>query len=319
MNDQLIYLLEDSKDDVYLVKSMLVGNHTSSYKLTDFEKVADLESGMQFMPPDILIIDLNVPDSVGLETLVKVKKFAKDYPIIVLTGYDDEITGERAIQLGAQDYIPKSDLHKGLLNRSLRFAKERFALLKSLEENVFRDNLTLLNNRESFNAKLDEMISEGSRYDKPFALLFIDLDNFKQINDEYGHLVGDQILRSVGSRLNVFNRGSDYVARFGGDEFVLLAPNIAELTHLSQLARIKFDVISGAYAVETAQQSVKNIIVEASIGGAIFGLHGKTANELLKSADEAMYKAKAQQTGIALAEEQMVTLSASESKNPDNY
>ncbi|MDA8621285.1 GGDEF domain-containing response regulator [Psychrosphaera sp.] len=302
MNDQLIYFLEDSKDDVYLVKSMLIGNFKSHFKLSNFEKVADLEAGMKSMSPDLLIIDLNLPDSVGLETLVKVKKFARDFPIIVLTGYDDEVTGERAIQLGAQDYIPKSDLHKSLLIRSIRFSKERFALMKSLEENVFRDALTLLNNRESFNVKLEEMISEGLRYDKPFALLFIDLDNFKQINDEYGHLVGDQILKSVGSRLNVFNRGSDYVARFGGDEFVLLAPNVTELTHLRQLAKIKFDVISGAYAVETSQQAVKNIIVEASIGGAIFDLHGKTANELLKSADEAMYKAKTQQTGIAIAD-----------------
>ena len=302
MNDQLIYLLEDSKDDVYLVKSMLIGNFKSHFKMSNYETVAELESGMKNMLPDLLIIDLNVPDSVGLETLVKVKKFAKDFPIIVLTGYDDEVTGERAIQLGAQDYIPKSDLHKSLLLRSIRFSKERFALMKSLEENVFRDALTLLNNRESFNVKLEEMINEGTRYDKPFALLFIDLDNFKQINDEYGHLVGDQILKSVGSRLNVFNRGSDYVARYGGDEFVLLAPNISELTHLRQLAKIKFDVISGAYAVETSQQAVKNIIVEASIGGAIFDIHGKSANQLLKSADEAMYKAKTQQTGIAIAD-----------------
>ncbi|GAA0302755.1 hypothetical protein GCM10009128_22580 [Psychrosphaera haliotis] len=302
MNDQLIYLLEDSKDDVYLVKSMLIGNFKSHFKMSNYETVADLEAGMKSMLPDLLIIDLNLPDSVGLETLVKVKKFAKDFPIIVLTGYDDEVTGERAIQLGAQDYIPKSDLHKSLLLRSIRFSKERFALMKSLEENVFRDALTLLNNRESFNVKLEEMVNEGARYEKSFALLFIDLDNFKQINDEYGHLVGDQILKSVGSRLNVFNRGSDYVARYGGDEFVLLAPNISELTHLRQLAKIKFDVISGAYAVETSQQAVKNIIVEASIGGAIFDIHGKSANELLKSADEAMYKAKTQQTGIAIAD-----------------
>ena len=302
MNDQLIYLLEDSKDDVYLVKSMLIGNFKSHFKMSNYETVADLEAGMKSMLPDLLIIDLNLPDSVGLETLVKVKKFAKDFPIIVLTGYDDEVTGERAIQLGAQDYIPKSDLHKSLLLRSIRFSKERFALMKSLEENVFRDALTLLNNRESFNVKLEEMVNEGTRYGKSFALLFIDLDNFKQINDEYGHLVGDQILKSVGSRLNVFNRGSDYVARYGGDEFVLLAPNISELTHLRQLAKIKFDVISGAYAVETSQQAVKNIIVEASIGGAIFDIHGKSANELLKSADEAMYKAKTQQTGIAIAD-----------------
>lgn len=302
MNDQLIYLLEDSRDDVYLVKSMLIGHTNLSYKLSDFETVSALEGGLQVMSPDIIIIDLNVPDSIGLETLIKVKQFAKDFPIIVLTGYDDEVTGERAIQLGAQDYIPKSDLNKNLLSRTIRFAKERFALLKTLQENVFRDNLTLLNNRESFNNKINELINESSRYERSFALLFIDLDNFKQINDEYGHLVGDQILKSVGSRLNVFNRGSDFIARYGGDEFVLLAPNISDLANLKQLAKVKFDIISGAYAVETAQHSVKNIIVEGSVGGAIFDIHGKTANELIKAADQAMYKAKTNQTGIAIAD-----------------
>ena len=301
MNDQLIYLLEDSQDDVYLVKSMLSGNNNINFKLSDFETVKSLEAGMQYMTPDIILVDLNVPDCVGLETLVKVKQFAKHFPIIVLTGYDDEITGERAIQLGAQDYIPKSDLNKNLLIRSIRFAKERFSLMRVLEENVFRDSLTLLNNRDSFNQKLDEMINECHRYKREFALLFIDLDNFKQINDEYGHLVGDQILKSVGSRLNVFNRGSDFVARYGGDEFVLLAPNVNDLEQLKQLASIKFDVISGAYAVETNQQAVKNIIVEASIGAAIFDMHGKTSEDLIKAADSAMYQAKTGQTGIALA------------------
>ncbi len=301
MNDQLIYLLEDSQDDVYLVKSMLSANNYINFKLHDFETVKSLESGMQYMTPDIILVDLNVPDCVGLETLVKVKQFAKHFPIIVLTGYDDDITGERAIQLGAQDYIPKSDLNKNLLIRSIRFAKERFSLMRVLEENVFRDSLTLLNNRDSFNQKLDEMINECHRYKRQFALLFIDLDNFKQINDEYGHLVGDQILKSVGSRLNVFNRGSDFVARYGGDEFVLLAPNVSDLEQLKQLATIKFDVISGAYAVETSQQAVKNIIVEASIGAAIFDMHGNTSEELIKAADSAMYHAKTSQTGIALA------------------
>ena len=301
MNEQLIYLLEDSKDDVYLVKSMLSGNTNISYKLSDFETLRELEVGMQSMTPDLIIVDLNVPDCVGLETLVKVKQFARNFPIIVLTGYDDELTGERAIQLGAQDYIPKSDLNRNLLTRSLRFSKERFLLLKTLEENVYRDSLTLLNNRDSFNVKLDEMINECHRYNRNFALLFIDLDNFKQINDEYGHLVGDQILKSVGSRLNVFNRGSDFVARYGGDEFVLIAPNVVETEQLLQLAKIKFDVICGAYAVETNQQAVKNIIVEASVGAAIFDLHGKTSEEIIKAADTAMYHAKTIQSGVAIA------------------
>jgi two-component system, cell cycle response regulator len=304
MNDQLIYLLEDNKDDIYLVKSMLMGQVNATYKFKDFNSVQNLESGMLALLPDILIIDLNVLDSVGLETLIKIKKFSKNIPIVVLTGYDDEETGERAIQLGAQDYLPKSELNGSLLNRTLRFAKERFALVKSLEENVFRDALTLLNNRESFNTKLEEMISEADRYEHSFALLFIDLNNFKQINDEYGHLVGDQILRSVGSRLNVFNRGSDYVARYGGDEFVLIAPGIADETSLMQLAKIKSSVINGAYAVETEQQTVKNIIVEASIGGAIYGVHGESGNDLIQAADTAMYSAKTSQGGVCLARAQ---------------
>lgn len=301
MNDLLVYVLEDNKDDVYLVKSMLMGRIKTSYTVTDFNSIESFEKGVKSLKPDVILADLNVTDSTGLETLVKVKKIAKNTAIIVLTGYDDEELGERAIQLGAQDYIPKSELNNNFLNRSIRFSLERFSLIKSLEENVYRDALTLLNNRESLNAKLEEMINEASRYNHSFGVLFVDLDNFKQINDEYGHLVGDQILKSVGSRLNVFNRGSDYVARYGGDEFVLLAPNVADAESLIKLAKVKFSIICGAYAVETNQQKVKNIIVEASIGGAIFGINGTNAKDILSAADKAMYEAKTTQSGIAIA------------------
>jgi len=158
---------------------------------------------------------------------------------------------------------------------------------KQLEKLAHFDELTGLFNRYQFNISLHKAILETQGIHQSFALLFIDLDNFKYINDTMGHEIGDAFLREVGNRLKSVIRTSDIVARFGGDEFVLILKNLRDQDYISNLADKVREVINTIFIIES-----KEIYASASIGIALYPQDGKTASELLKSADMAMYSAK---------------------------
>lgn len=300
MRDIIIYLLEDSDDDIYIVEKMLVETENTRYKIASFKSIDSLKIAKESMQPDVLLIDLNLPECIGLETLMKIKQFASDTPIVVLTGNEEQTIGDRAIQLGAQDYIPKFELTANLLRRSIRFARERFDLMQSLENLVSLDKLTLLYNRTSFDEKLTTAISESKRYHRQFALLFIDIDDFKQINDELGHLAGDQLLKLIASRLKVFNRSSDYIARYGGDEFVVIATNIQSQEELAKLVNSKSKALNDKYPINLPDKPLRFVHVSVSIGVSLYSNETDSPEKLIHAADKAMYKAKANNSRTVL-------------------
>lgn len=302
MNSWLVYLLEDNADDAYLVQEYLANMLSKRrFRVKVFETIAALKQTLGSVRPDALLIDLNLPESLGLNTLVLVKQFASDVPIIVLTGNDEEHFGEKAIQLGAQDYLPKNGLNGPLLSRAIVFSKERFELHKSLEQLVKLDKLTMLYNRGAFDEQLKISINEAERHSLRFALLFIDLDKFKPVNDQYGHQAGDQLLRLIGAKLKMYNRASDYIARYGGDEFVIIAKHIDTLEQLEHLTRLKYEQLSDTYCVEGLQGEVVEIKLEVSIGGVLYPEDGICAEALLSKADQVMYEAKSNGLGYKVA------------------
>jgi len=293
MNTWLIYLLEDSEDDVYFVKKLLSEVQTrQKYKICAFADLSSLTRALTQALPDTLLIDLNVPDSMGLDTLVNVKRIAKDIPIIVLTGVSEELYGEQAIQLGAQDYIPKHELSGTLLNRTIMFSKERHDMQKNLENLVSLDRLTMLHNRGAFDQHLLETFSEAQRHNHTFAILFIDLDNFKPVNDELGHQAGDKLLKLIASKLKLFKRTADFVARYGGDEFVIVAHHIDSLDNLLKLANYKYQLLADSYCLEDQNGALKEVDLDVSIGAVLYPAHADSTQELLSLADKAMYHAK---------------------------
>ncbi len=158
---------------------------------------------------------------------------------------------------------------------------------KQLEQLAHFDSLTGLFNRYQFNIAVHKAIFESQENHDRFALFFIDLDNFKYINDTMGHEIGDAFLQEVANRLRTVTRSSDVVARFGGDEFVLLLKNLREQDYISTLANKVREAISAAFTVEN-----KEIYASASIGIALYPQDGTSCSELLKAADIAMYSAK---------------------------
>lgn len=160
----------------------------------------------------------------------------------------------------------------------------------AMRREVYRDPLTDLNNRRYVEDQLLMALAEGA--DSPAALLFIDLDKFKPINDAYGHEVGDAVLRVVARRLENTLRAEDVVARLGGDEFLALLPRIAAPGDAAIVAQKLIDALQEPCRIED-----NDLYLTASIGIAIAPLHGRNPQELLRCADLAMYRAKGEGRG----------------------
>ncbi len=168
--------------------------------------------------------------------------------------------------------------------RALSLAAEMTEELRHMAQH---DPLTGLPNRALFSDRLQQQLAHAKRHDRRFAIIFLDLDNFKPINDNYGHAVGDRLLQQVAKRLQEALRASDTVGRIGGDEFVILTAELAGAELALALAEKVREAVRQPYMVETRELSVS-----CSIGVAIYPDHGTDEITLSKLADEAMYHAK---------------------------
>lgn len=168
-----------------------------------------------------------------------------------------------------------------------RYTAELTAQKDILDYQAHYDLLTGLSNRILFNDRLEQAVEKGKRQESKFALFFIDLDRFKQINDSLGHSIGDKVLQIIAKRLQAVMRREDSISRLGGDEFTILVQNLKEGTDASLLAQKIISSLSEPINIEN-----HTLYVTTSIGISIFPNDGINANNLLKYADAAMYKAK---------------------------
>ncbi len=163
--------------------------------------------------------------------------------------------------------------------------------LKASEEKIHRnayyDSLTQLPNRALFHDRLEQNVKHAERTGHPLALLFIDLDGFKEVNDRSGHAAGDQLLQEGARRIRACVRGSDTVARIGGDEFTVILSDINDMLHIEILAQTILDALAKPFVIDAA-----NYFVSGSMGITLCPQDGRTPDELLRNADQAMYVAK---------------------------
>jgi diguanylate cyclase (GGDEF)-like protein len=166
--------------------------------------------------------------------------------------------------------------------------EERLANAEKLRYRAFHDSLTGLPNRAKFAERLEETILQAKRSNRIFAVLFIDLDNFKTVNDSLGHYVGDMILKTVGQRLRATLRDMDIVARVGGDEFIILLTEISRIEHAALVAEKILELVSHTpYRVDERELSLT-----VSVGLSVYPDDGEDALVLIKNADAAMYHSK---------------------------
>ncbi|MBQ0799265.1 MAG: EAL domain-containing protein [Porticoccaceae bacterium] len=245
---------------------------------------------------DVILLDYRMPKRDGIEMLLELRSEPKENStaIVMMSTSEEEQLALDCLHAGAQDFLVKSDITSARLGRAILNAQTRFELEKKLyhsyqkvKQLAEQDNLTGLANRYLFDESLKFILANTKRGEQKLALLFIDLDNFKYVNDAHGHDVGDDLLKKVVTRIQGDLRNNELFARLGGDEFGIILNN---LTHIQDASRVAQRIISSlAQPFRLNDTQVKS---GASIGIAIYPDNGKTAKELFKFADIAMYRAK---------------------------
>lgn len=239
-----VLLVEDSGVQAKLIQMALAGGVGPTQ--FDVEWVEQLSTAMERLTKDrkdVVLLDLSLPDSQGIETCVRLHADVPDVPIVVLSGLEDEAVATEAVRQGAQDYLLKSQVDGNLLARAIRYAIERHRMYEELRTLSIVDELTGLHNRRGFLTLAQQHAKLAKRNKQPFFLLVADVDHLKAINDTHGHQQGDQALKDTATMLKGTFRDSDIVGRVGGDEFMVLAidatPDNAQLVTARLQERLK--------------------------------------------------------------------------------
>ncbi len=280
-------ILEDNPGDALLVQTQLEKAGWTPQDITHVRRLDDALAAVHDQPFEIVLSDLSLPDARGLDAVARLHAAVPRVPIIVLSGHDDDQVALEALQLGAQDYLVKSLLNATTLCRSVRHAIERKRVERRLAHLAHHDQLTGLANRTSFRERVTHALARARRRQEPFAVLLLDLDKFKAVNDNMGHEAGDILLQTVSGRLCQAVRDTDTVARLGGDEFaVLLDAPTGKLDAVAIAERI----LDGLR--EPAQLKDERFVITSSVGVAVYPEGGEDLDALVAAADAAMYEAK---------------------------
>lgn len=273
-----VLVVEDSPGHAALVSAQLGDAAPGEFEVlhaASLTEALDLLLGATVEAPDVVLLDLGLPEADGLETLGQIRTAALGVPVVVLSGHDDDALAAAVVGEGAQDYLVKG-VDGRTLARSLRHSVERGRRERALARRALHDGLTGLPNRTLFYDRLRQALSRLGRTQSCLAVMFLDLDGFKQVNDQRGHAAGDMLLVDVAERLGGALRGGDTAARLGGDEFVVLAEDI---TGVAEAARI-------------ARRLHRKLGARASMGVAFATDPHVEPQELVRTADAAMYVAK---------------------------
>ncbi len=267
----------------------------------EIDQALEVESALTMLKSaayDVMLLDLTLPEGDGLDTFARARVAADSVPIIALTSQDDPQQAIRAVRMGAQDCVVKGAEPRQLI-RTLHHAVERHRLRVELQLARQRehylathDSLTGLANRLCFEEQLTRALAFTERYDRRLAVMFLDLDRFKNINDTMGHPTGDQLLRLAAERLRGIVRRSDMLARLGGDEFILMLQGVEHDFAPAKVAETILELLADPYELEGRRYTVTG-----SIGIAVAPRDGTSVEELLRKGDTAMYQAKAEGGG----------------------
>lgn len=290
-----ILLVDDDEDDYLIMRDCLLDLHDQAKFELDW--VPTFQEGLnriQRANHDVYLIDYFLGEHSGLDLLKEVIQAGCQEPMIMITGKPAPEIDQASLLAGATDYLEKSQITGELLGRSIRYAMERNRLMKKIRELAVRDDLTGLYNRRELHRFLDYELIKSKRYKHPFSLLLMDIDHFKEINDQFGHRLGDEILQQVAQVLLLHTRGCDLPARYGGDEFIIVLPETPAGQAWYGAERLRKVVQSISIHPPSDNQSEEKLNITISTGIAEYPEDATTGEALIDLADHALYMAKHQ-------------------------
>ncbi len=281
----LVLVVDDDRSTRTALRYALQRNGFAVEEAADGAKALAI---IQHISPDVILMDALMPEMDGFTACAKLQEtpHGKDIPVLMITALDDNQSIQRAFAAGASDYIPKP-INLAVVNQRVKRVVDANRAERYMRHLAFSDALTGLPNRVMFADNLNRAIERAEARGLSLAVLFLDLDRFKFINDTLGHEIGDRLLKTAASRIRYCVRSGDCVARLGGDEFTVL---LDELTSPSAAANAA-EKIRRTLATPF-ELNGQDMFITASIGISIYPNDGRDVSTLLRHADTAMYRAK---------------------------
>ncbi len=319
-------LVEDNEGDAFLLKKKLAYGKEIQFDLTHVDRLAIAVKLVQRELFDVVLLDLSLPDSKGLETFLSLETIAPHLPIVLLTGLNDESVALKAVRAGAQDYLIKGQATTEVLIRSVNYAIERMHHLEKIHQSEVRlqqinqqlaqqvknhsselefrnqelkklflyattDKVTGIANRYRLEDFIQREWGNAIRNQISVSVIMIDIDHFKQYNDTYGHQAGDRCLRQVAQTINnSIRRPKDLAARYGGEEFIVVLSDVSPDGAITVAENIRSQV--KALAIPHATAKVRDYVtISLGVSNTIPTINSQPEG-LILAADKALYLAK---------------------------
>ena len=280
----VILLADDDPSIRLMIRHVL---ESEEYDIVEASDGLEAIKAVEKHHPAIILLDAVMPGLDGFSTCEQIKdKGFTDIPVIMITGLDDDASVERAYDVGAIDFITKP-IKWAVLKHRVKSVVAKVIAERKVKLLAYRDSLTDLPNRLLFADRLEHALVRAERHRDSVALMLVDIDDFKLVNDSFGHDAGDKLIRAVGQMLQKSLRRADTVARLGGDEFAVIVEGINGPEDAIAIADNLTTMLE--HNVKLDEQET---FTSASVGIAVYPEDGKDARTLLKNADTAMFRAK---------------------------
>lgn len=290
-----VLVIEDNRTVQYIIAKLLGKSTMWKFEIDEALNMTTALTKLKENTYDVVLSDLELPDSNRQSTLKILKNSLSYLPFIILTSTDDDDLLLQSIEAGAQNYLCKDYIENGaLLSRSLYNAIEHWKIMERLKYVASHDVLTGAINKGFFMEELEKSILNCLNGEPPFCVVLCDLDNFRNINNSYGHIMGDTALKTFVKTISQTIRNKDIFARFGGDEFCILFKNTDEIKcrkYLTKLSSLEIEL-------PLEENDRGKITIKGSYGGVQYK-KGMSAEQLLIKADSALYDVKENGKGFS--------------------
>ncbi|WP_168204227.1 GGDEF/EAL domain-containing response regulator [Aliikangiella coralliicola] len=282
-----ILIVDDSQDDRFHL-NRLINKMQNGSKLWEAEDLNESKQVLSHNDIDVLLVDYHLPDGVATDLLLELQNTPTQKPlgIIALTGLGNETIAVSLMKAGAHEYLVKGEITQTKLNLAITQSYKRAELSHQIQFLAGHDSLTGTVNRGLLNDRLSRAIARAVRQNTSLAIILMDVDYFKQVNDTFGHVVGDELLCHICKKIQSSIRASDTICRWGGDEFILLLENMSKKD-----TKIILDKLQ-SFSRQPLQTQEHFINYSLSMGCAFYPSDADSDKSLIRAADLALYKAK---------------------------